>query len=304
LEFEISRYQISNFKTVYIGGGTPSTLSPKLLEKVFAKIPKGASEITVEANPNSASLEWLREIKNFGATRISLGVQSFDSEKLKFLGRNHSKKDAILSLESASKVGFKDINLDLIYNTAIDSKELLSRDLEIAFSLSQNHMSLYSLTIEENTLFENSPEKSVENLENTKTLFEKVSEKFPQYEISNFGKPSLHNLGYWNSENYIGVGSGAVGFWKDRRFYPERDVKRYIENPLYRKEEILSKADLKFEKLFLGFRSKVGVSEKILSKEESRKADFLVSEKILRKENGRYFNLNFLLADEVTLKIV
>jgi oxygen-independent coproporphyrinogen-3 oxidase len=307
LDYEIDRFEIDSFKTVFIGGGTPSTLSPKLVEKIFTHLEnriKRAEEITVEANPNSASKEWLETIKSFGADRVSLGVQSFDSEKLKFLGRNHSREMAISSIQNAKDIGFKRINLDLIYGTALDSRQLLEEDVETALSLPIDHISLYSLTIEEGTLFTKTPEKSRENLDDTRWLFSQISEKFPQYEISNFGNPSLHNLGYWQGENYLGVGSGAVGFWRDRRFYPERDVKRYIENPLQISEEILSEQDLKNEKIFLGLRSKVGVLESTLSERERKNIDFLTGEGLLKREGDRYFNLDYLLSDEIYLRVV
>ena len=305
-KFEIQRFKISKFSTIFIGGGTPSTLSSQNLEKLFATLSPyitDKTEITIEANPNSASEEWLKTAKKVGINRISFGVQSFDNEKLKFLGRNHSKDMAIQSVKNAFEIGFKNINIDLIYDTAMDSQELLNSDIEIAESLPISHISLYSLTLEENTLFENRKDVKVENLENTEWIIQRVSQKFPQYEISNFGEVSKHNFGYWEGKNYIGLGSGAVGFLNNQRFYPQTDVEKYIQNPLDIRTEDISEDDLKFEKIFLGFRSNVGVSKSILKKSEIENANFLVKKNILIFKNDRFFNSNFLLADEVALQI-
>ena len=207
-----------NFKTVFIGGGTPSTMSVEFYEKLFGLLAphiKNCHEITIECNPNT-SYEWLREIKNLGVNRISFGVQSFNDEKLKFLNRNHSPSQAINAIQNAKKAGFENINLDLIYSTALDTKELLSQDLKIAFSLPITHISAYSLTIEENTKWEGDFSKRKYDEELEIWFIEKIKEKFTQYEISNFGKPCEHNLGYWRGDEYIGIGAGAVGFRKWR----------------------------------------------------------------------------------------
>ncbi len=304
LDFEIERFQIEKFQSIYIGGGTPSTLSIKNIEKLFSKLSKyitPETEITIEANPNSANRDWLSAIYQLGINRISLGVQSFNDKKLKFLGRNHSKNQAIRAVENSYSVGFKNINIDLIYNTSIDNLELIQTDIDTLFSLPISHTSLYSLTIEEETPFANMKRVQREDIELTKYIIQRVDSKFPQYEISNFGTPSKHNLGYWQGKNYIGIGSGAVGFLKNQRFYPNRDVEKYIANPLDIEIERLTESDLKLEKLFLGFRSMVGVAKEILNRCEIEKADILVEHGKLRFENGSYFNSDYLIADEVAL---
>ncbi len=219
------------------------------------------------------------------------------------MGRNHSGKNAIESIEKSFKVGFKNINIDIIYNTAVDSRKLLEKDTNIALNLPINHISAYSLTIEDNTIFGDRGEKSFENLEDTEWLFNKISQKFEQYEISNFGNESKHNLGYWQGDNYLGIGSGAVGFWENHRIYPHRDVAKYIANPIDFQIEKLSENDLRFEKLFLGFRSKVGVLKNILSDNEIKIANMLVQENILKFIENRYINKNYLIADELALRI-
>jgi len=308
LEYELRRFQANNksIETVFIGGGTPSTVAPKLYEPIFKLIkPYFADrvEVTSEANPNSATKEWLLGMYALGVNRISFGVQSFNAEKLKVLNRAHSIQDAINAVNHASAVGFKNISLDLIYATLNDTKELLSHDIKTAFSLPINHLSAYALTIEEGTPFQNKPHMSKESLKITSWLFEKIkSNGFEQYEISNFGTyKSTHNLGYWKYKDYIGAGSGAVGKLGSQRFYPTTLLEEYIKNPLNIKSERLSLDDIKIEQIFLGFRSCIGVHENILNTSEIKRAKILVGEKKLDFKTGVFYNTDYLLADELTL---
>lgn len=310
LDSELKRFnaQHNSIESIFIGGGTPSTVPPKLYKPIFEKLKpylKNEIEITSEANPNSATKEWLNGMYELGVNRISFGVQSFDKEKLKLLNRAHSPQDAINAIEDAKQIGFKNISLDLIYATFGDTKELLLHDIETATKLPINHISAYALTIEEGTPFEKKPQMSKEILELTKWLFKKIEKVgFKQYEISNFGSyKSSHNLGYWQYKEYIGLGSGAVGKLGLERFYPTPVVEEYIDNPLNIKVESLSEDDKKIEKIFLGFRSIVGVEKNILDAEEQKKAQILVDEKKLSFENGIFYNFDYLLADEITLFI-
>jgi len=307
LLFELERFKVkkSSIETVFIGGGTPSTVEAKLYENfidLLSPYLKEDMEFTTEANPNSATLQWLKEMKNLGVNRVSFGVQSFDEEKLKYLGRNHSPKDALTAVENAYKIGIKNISIDIIYDTIKDTKKLLKKDLQTAFSLPINHISSYSLTIEKATKFyqEKTLPKDDENL--AFWFVDEVKKRFPQYEISNFGKyKSKHNLGYWQLKDYIGIGSGAVGFFKDKRFYPHTNVKKYIEDPLFHKVEHLSKQDLLTEKIFLGLRSEVGVEKTLLPEDKTK---LLLEEKKLYEKNSKVFNKNFFLADELALFLI
>ncbi|ACM92159.1 putative oxygen-independent coproporphyrinogen III oxidase [Nautilia profundicola AmH] len=305
----------TEFETVFIGGGTPSTMSVDFYEKLFKLISpniKNAKEITIECNPNT-SYEWLKEIKNLGINRISFGVQTFNEEKLKFLNRNHSPTQAVKAIENAKKAGFENINLDLIYSTALDTKKLLTKDLNTAFSLPVTHISAYSLTIEENTKWENDFSKRKYDEELEIWFIEKIKEKFSQYEISNFGKPCLHNLGYWMGKEYFGIGSGAVGFkkwrmengeWKIERYYTQNSVYEYLKHPTKYKYEYLSDEDIKKEKVFLGLRSIVGFDESILNKEEQKRVEILISENKLFKKENKIYSYDFLLADAITSYIL
>ena len=309
LKHELNRFQpqAKSIETVFIGGGTPSTVKPELYQDIFELLRPYLSEdaeITSEANPNSATTAWLKGMHALGVNRISFGVQSFNDDKLKKLGRAHNSCDAKAALLRAQEAGFKHLSLDLIYAVDGDTKELLKYDLEQAFSLPIDHLSAYALTIEEGTPFASTPEMAKEKLELTEWFLQKIKEQFKSYEISNFGEyHSQHNLGYWQYKDYIGLGSGAVGFLKDTRFYPTQDVQAYIDNPLQIDQECLSPASIKTEKIFLGLRSIVGVSSEILSAQELKQAELLVKEQKLRYEKGTFYNDDYLLSDELALFI-
>jgi len=309
-EHELRRFkaQKRSISSVFIGGGTPSTVESELYEKLFKLIAPYLEEnveITTEANPNSASMRWLEGMKELGCTRVSFGVQSFNDTKLKFLGREHNSQEAVNAVNAAKVIGFEHISLDLIYATKVDTKELLESDIKTAFSLPIDHISAYALTIEENTLFEAHPEAAKERLELSTFFINRIKEKgFEQYEISNFGKYRCrHNIGYWMLEDYMGVGSGAVGMLKNRRYYPTTDIEAYIKDPLDINVEVLSEDELKTEKIFLGLRSCVGVDISTLSPAESAQADLLINEDKLIRLNNRAYNPDFLLSDEIALFI-
>ncbi len=311
LKFELKRFdaKAKSIETLFIGGGTPSTVSPELYKPIFKLLYPyliDNAEITTEANPNSATLAWLEGMKNLGVNRISFGVQSFDDKKLKFLNRAHNSQDAIRAINDAYHIGIKNISLDLIYATAMDTKELLDKDLKQAFALPINHISAYALTIEEGTAFQKTPEVAKEKLSLTNFVFGQIKKYgFTQYEISNFGTyQSAHNLGYWQYKNYIGAGSGAVGCKDGVRYYPATDIDFYIQNPLHVSEENLSAEEQKAEKLFLGLRSRVGVDENVLNCEELQRAELLTNERKLTKKDSRFFNPNYLLSDEIALFIL
>ncbi len=304
------KLQNKPIETVFIGGGTPSTIEAVEYQEIFQIITPYIiqnCEITIEANPNSATLDWLQKIYNIGINRISFGVQSFDDEKLQFLGRNHNKTQAIEAIKNAKRVGFEHINCDIIYDTKLDSQQLLQNDLEIIKNLPIDHISAYSLTIEEGTKFFNKSNVQVENIDLAHYLFEELYNLgFTQYEISNFAlnekARSKHNLGYWQYKEYLGIGSGAVGCIDNKRFYNFKDVMKYIVNPLeYEDIENLSNEDVIVEKTLLGFRSVVGVNKELFTEIQKNKLNDLINgEKLIQKGDKVYSN-NFMLADELAL---
>ena len=212
---------------------------------------------------------------------------------------------AIEAIQNAKKIGYKNLSLDLIYATLGDTKELLQKDIQTAFTLPINHISAYALTIEEGTVFESKPQMSSEELALTSWIFQTIQEHgFTQYEISNFGTyQSQHNLGYWRYKDYMGVGAGAVGKLGLERFYPQTVIEEYIKEPTSIKVELLSDEDKKIEEIFLGFRSCVGVKKELLSENELKQANILLEEKKLLLKKDSFFNLEYLLADEITLFI-
>lgn len=300
----------SPLKSIFIGGGTPSSIEANLYDNIFLSLEKFINEdteITIEANPNSTSFEWLSHLKDLGVNRVSFGVQSFNDEKLKFLGRNHNKTMALNSINLAYQIGFKNINLDLIYDTAIDTKELISNDLEIIKTLPINHISAYSLTIEEGTKFFSRPETRIEDIDMASFIFASLAEfGFMQYEISNFSKNekarSKHNFGYWEKEDYLGVGAGAVGCIGNERYYPQKDLQAYINEPLiYEEVEILEAHDIEFERIFLGLRSAVGIPLSFFTLEQKNKIEILLQEGKVTVMDNILYNKNFLLSDAIVL---
>ncbi len=299
-----------HLKSIFIGGGTPSSIEAKLYDTIFLSLQNFINidtEITIEANPNSTTLEWLTHLKFLGVNRVSFGVQSFNDQKLKFLGRNHNKEMALNSIQLAAQAGFRNINLDIIYDTAIDTEKLIKDDLEIIKTLPINHISAYGLTIEEGTKFFNRPEVKIENIDMASFIFASLAEfGFTQYEISNFSKNikarSKHNFGYWEKEDYLGVGAGAVGCIGSQRYYPKKDVQEYIDNPFsYEDIEILNPEDIKFERIFLGLRSLAGVPLSLFNDKQKEKITLLLEEKKVTLEDGILFNNNFLISDEIAL---
>ena len=307
LKFQLKSQNVKEISTIFFGGGTPSAVNAKFYDEIFsilAPLCTPETEITLEANPNSANLAWLKHIKNLGANRISFGAQSFFEDKLKFLGRIHSREQIFKAVENAHAAGFKSINLDLIYDTKLDTKKRLLAETENLKSLAITHLSAYSLTLEENTPF--SGKKSYKKDSDTlaKFMIEQIGRAgFNQYEISNFGQICRHNLGYWQGKNYLGVGAFSVGFKDATRYYAKSSIDAYITQPTHREKEILSPSELAREHIFLGLRSIVGVEAGRLSEAQKKRANLLVeNEKLLFKE-GKFYNPNFLLSDEIALFI-
>ena len=299
-------------ETVFIGGGTPSTIKPSEYEEIFQMIKphlEEFAEITTEANPNSASYEWLENMNKLGVNRVSFGVQSFDNDKLKFLGRAHNANSAIKAIQNAKSIGFKGINCDIIYGVQNDTMESLKKDFDTAFSLPITHLSAYSLTIEEGTKFFDRSSVKIDDEELSYEIFDYMNKQgFHQYEISNFAKnkesESKHNYGYWQHKEYLGVGAGAVGYVNQERHYPSKSIEEYIQNPLFFDVEKINLDDVKTEKILLGFRSLNGVEISLFNEEEMKKIDDLIQYDKVYIENNRVFNKNFLLSDELALYIL
>ncbi len=305
-EFDIQKGSLT---TLFIGGGTPSTVKPELY-KPFFRVLEGYlhedAEITSEANPNSATKKWLKGMRDLGVNRISIGVQSFFDDKLRLLGRSHRADDTVEAIERARETGFEHISLDLIYATALDTVERVKYEIERALKLPIDHLSAYELTIEEGTPFQNRPEVRVESIEQAKVVREiLVSRGWDEYEVSNFAlSPCRHNLGYWEYRPYLGIGSGAVGRIRNMRYSPHREPELYIDEPLFKEYEALTEDQMLQERILLGLRSSIGVEKRLLEKRMAERAELLESEGRLLYREGRYFNPDFLLSDEIALFII
>lgn len=311
LSFEMKRFSVkkNSIETVFIGGGTPSTVDPLLYVPLFALFKpylQEHAEITTEANPNSATNIWLEGMYALGVNRVSFGVQSFDAEKLKALNRAHNPEQAKEAIHHAHTIGFKHVSLDLIYNYDKDTTKLLHKDIETAFTLPIDHISAYELTIEEGTKFFLTPEVRQENEKLAFFVAEEIEKRgFVQYEISNYGVyKSKHNVGYWEGKAYMGIGAGAVGFLKNKRLYPQNDIAAYVKNPLMSREEILTEEEMLTEKVFLGLRAYIGIDKSILPLDMQDRASFLCKEKKLYETHTHYINKNFFLSDALALYIL
>ncbi|WP_456433532.1 radical SAM family heme chaperone HemW [Nitratifractor sp.] len=310
LLWDLERFGVDEgeIETVFVGGGTPSTVEAERYGAFFETLSPFLApdaEITVEANPNSATPEWLRGMRALGANRLSLGVQSFDDGKLRYLGRAHDGQTALHALEAAREAGFGRISLDLIYNCAPDTPELLERDIALALQSGVEHLSAYELTIESGTAFASRPEAAKPDEKSARLVSETIRRgELEPYEVSNFGTPCRHNLGYWEGKEYLGIGAGAVGFVGKQRYYPVAAIEHYLADPTRRRIEALDAEALRTERIFLGLRSIVGVDPNALSSKQRERARILVDEGKLIKRDGRLYNDDFFLADELALFIL
>ena len=275
-ELEMQRKYLENepLETIYFGGGTPSLLSKHDLEDLFMAIHKNfavnSPEVTLEANPDDLSEENLAMLKNVGINRLSIGVQSFDDGILKFLNRAHSSADALGCLDLARHAGFDNISIDLIYAIPGQDNNLWKQNMERAIALSPEHISAYSLTIEDKTVFGQQQKKGISPTEPDEvaaSLMEMLMEVsgnagYEQYEISNFCKPgfySRHNSSYWQQKKYLGIGPSAHSYNGESRQYNISNNPRYIQSiaqgKIPRQVEVLSRANRINEYLFTTLRT-------------------------------------------------
>jgi oxygen-independent coproporphyrinogen-3 oxidase len=233
----------SNITSIYFGGGTPSLMEPAYLREIIHYIKNKFhvsedSEITMETNPGTVNKEKLKDFLNARINRISIGIQSFNEEELKFLTRIHDKETAIRTVMNASEVGFKNISVDLIFNLPGQTKEIWTNNLEIAASLPVQHISAYSLILEKGTILNKmvlDGKVQIQEDDYDADLYEITidyleQKGFIQYEVSNFAKPGyecLHNNAYWRYKNYLGFGTSAHSFVNNKRWWNYSSLKMY-----------------------------------------------------------------------------
>lgn len=262
-------YEHEKLNTLYFGGGTPSLLSIAQLEEILNLFSfEFCAEITLEANPNDLSAKYLDNILNIGINRLSIGVQTFNDNILKIIGRRHSSSEAFEAVLLAKKAGFNNISIDLIYGLPNQTIENFKNDLEIAVSLPVQHLSFYGLKIEEGCRFYDNSPKNLPNIDLQADMYELLCEFlkkhcFEHYEISNFSKNgfnSRHNLNYWNNNSYYGFGISAHGFDNNVRYSNKNNLDDYFNNPLeHDSSYILSEDEKLEEEIFLGFRKGSGI---------------------------------------------
>ena len=279
---EYDSYDIKKLRTLYIGGGTPTALSAPqlafLLEKLTDKLDLSyLEELTIEANPGDLDQEKIAVLKDSPVNRVSLGVQTFNDRMLKQIGRSHSEKDIYENIANLKKAGFDNISIDLIYALPKQTMEDVKINVAKAIALDIPHMSLYSLILENHTVFMNRmrrgklplPKEDLEAEMFDYIIAELEKAGFEHYEISNFSKPgfeSRHNLMYWDNAEYYGIGAGASGYVDGVRYKNHGPIRHYLQaveagNPRVQ-EEVLTLNEKMEEEMFLGLRKKSGVSKK------------------------------------------
>ncbi len=273
-----------HIETIFLGGGTPTALSPQQLDKLLTLIRtyipmNSVTEFTSEANPDELSAEKLQVLFEGGVNRLSMGVQSFDQGLLQKIGRTHSNEHVYETIALAKKIGFQNISIDLMYGLPGQTMAQWKDSLEKALALDLPHFSAYSLIVEPKTIFYNQYAKGklllpTEDLEADMydVLMQQMElQGLQQYEISNFAKPgyhSEHNKIYWDNDEYAGFGAGAHGYLAGVRYSNHGPLKKYMETvfagelPIVHEHEV-SQAEKREEQMFLGLRKTEGVKHKI-----------------------------------------
>jgi oxygen-independent coproporphyrinogen III oxidase len=277
-EFLHYRHRYDDLQTVYIGGGTPSSLPFPELEKLLETIASvidvaNLKEYTIEANPNDVTDYFAFLIAKYGISRVSLGVQTSDETKLKFLGRTHKNADALAAINHLRRYGITNINCDFIYALPGQTMEALAKDVAFAIALQPSHLSFYSLILEPKTklFYDVIHQKTVlldeeVEAEMTEWLMRSLPKYgFNRYETSNYavqGKASLHNLAYWRTLPYLGIGMGAHSQIDDRRFHNHPTIQAYLDAVALKQTGIVSEdtIDLPLETVFLGLRTVDGIA--------------------------------------------
>lgn len=303
----------NELKTVFVGGGTPTSLSAEQLKKLceiirsLLPVSKDA-EVTFEANPGDLTEEKLYLLREGGVNRLSIGVQSFEEHLLEKIGRTHRNEDVYNTVSNAKKVGFDNISIDLMYGLPGQTLEDFIHSMKEAFSLNIQHLSSYSLIVEPKTVFYNLMRKGKLRLPSEEddammydTLMKMAKENgLKQYEISNFARPgyeSKHNLTYWNNEEYYGFGAGAHSYMNQVRKSNVGPVNHYIQqiqqgNLPILEEWQLSETERMEEEMFLGLRKVDGVSIETFIKKFEKDPLKLFSQQLSKLKRDGLIDIN------------
>ena len=324
LEKEInSNYKGDVITSLYIGGGTPSSLSIDELIYLFDilkvfKLSKDC-EITMEANVDSLSLDKIKLLKDFGVNRVSIGVETIDSKLQDVLERITSKDKVISCINNLRSVGINNINVDLIYAIKGETLDDLKRDLNFILSLDVPHVSTYSLIIEDNTKLKIN---GIDNIDKSldREMYDMISKilkdnNYVHYEISNFAKnnyQSRHNLKYWYNQCYYGFGVGASGYLDSIRYTNTRSITNYLKGKTVLDKEILTLKDKIFYEIMLAFRTNRGIDKREFKSKYNVNIEKLFNYKELVKnkvleEDIRFLKVSeeyFYVLDDVTLRFI
>lgn len=283
IKLSLQQHPDTDIKTIYIGGGTPTALSATQLDYLLGGLEEilpvtQVEEFTVEANPNDLlNGDKLQVLKDHQVNRLSIGVQSFNDEVLKKIGRTHTAAQAIQAVQNAQQAGFDNMSIDLIYRLPGQDLVDFGKSLQQALALDIPHYATYSLILEQKTVFYNLmrrgklqlPSQDMEADMYQLAMDEFAKHGVDQYEISNFAKPgyqSHHNLMYWHNQHYFGFGAGASGYLDDTRYQNFGPIKQYMaplandQLPILASENITRNQQIE-EQLFLGLRLNAGVSK-------------------------------------------
>jgi oxygen-independent coproporphyrinogen-3 oxidase len=315
LEEEIkATYKGEEIKSIYIGGGTPSSLSIEELEYLFEILKvlnkNKLEEYTIECNIESIDEDKLLLFKKNGINRISIGVQSFNEKILKILGRNHTKEMVINNIEKAKEIGFDNINIDLIYGIDSETMDDLKRDIDMFLNLNISHISLYSLIIEPHTKLYIDKFKTIDEDTNA-IMYDYINETlknngYIHYEISNYAKSgyeSKHNLVYWHNLEYYGFGLGAASFIGNVRYDNTRSLNRYLKGNHKLNKEILTERQMMEYEMILGLRLIKGIDKNNFFHKFGKKVEEVFPIQKLTDKKLLIDNNNFLYIPEDKLFI-
>lgn len=315
------RYMGEEIKTIYIGGGTPSALNIKEVKSLLSMLDNvnknNLEEFTFECNLEDINEELVLLLKNFGVNRLSIGIESFDKDKLKFMERKADFKDALEKINLCKKLGFNNINLDLMYAIPGETLKILKKDLSLFLKLKPTHISAYSLILENHTkAYVNGVSEIEEELdyEMYKYITEKLSNAH-HYEISNYAIPgceSKHNLVYWNNEEYYGFGLGASGYVDEIRYTNTKNLKDYLLGNWVQEKEIIGEKEKMDYEIMLGLRKLDGINLDEFKKKFGIELEnaynikpLLKSKELIKKKGYIFINPNYIyVSNEILLKII
>ena len=294
----------TNPDTIYLGGGTPSVLEPEDVARILDAIgTANATEVTIEVNPGDVTQTKTEAWMRAGVNRVSMGVQSFQDELLRTIGRRHTAQEAREAINTLRTAGIRNMSIDLMYGLPGQTQAMWAADVAEAIATDAEHISCYCLSYEEGTPLWQARERGEiqetdEETENA--MYDYLCEALRQagyehYEVSNFAKPgrrAVHNSNYWNDTPYIGLGAGAHSYDGERRFWNPSDLNQYIEGvlarDLLREEEVLTPEQKHIERIMLGLRTREGIAADLLDTAGRANAERMRAEGLLREQDGHY----------------